>query len=620
MEELRKGVRKQLQDIDDVLSETKRTRDFEDDVSLLRATIQQLDEPFTMVVFGQFNAGKSTSINAFVGAEVCKVGPVPTTDKITLLRDDDTLDAPPWFIAGGPNTTVVTNVDLKRLSGVFVIDTPGTATMNEKHTELAYRAMDRADVGIFVMGSAGVLKNSDVQLLQRMLAFGKKFVVVVNDQAPQADPNYTTNRAVVMKFVRQRVSEIFPGIQVPVFEINAERVKNTRLGKDTYVASPREMQAMRSFEDHIVKQLTAHSQVCTKLQSALGVGVALSEKYQAHVGNERRKLTADLATVQRVRNDLFNHGGNMRNMLDKSAQKFADVLTDAEEDAKAFVNEKVVWSNLRYLAGNTIADDMADTLGKALDSDLSRLARDVGTNAVEEEERFFKQEMEWMHKQFRANLEEAGPVAAVFRADSERLLHQLQEAVSGAVQKNKRRVHNDWLNLLVIQSSGFMLQLLAYSTGAATAGGVIAAIVQWLGGPALLKALTALAVKALAAMGWGAALAGPLGLALGAGVAAATYALAVAGFRSKILDSVGQQTEELRGNVHKLLQSAIGESHKQCSAEVEAALEVYTKGISGAERMHAEHSKALAVATKHMKSLQAKISAKAPHDGASGSR
>ena len=48
-----------------------------------------LDELFLVVVAGEFNAGKSTLVNALFGRRVMEEGPVPTTDKITVLRHGD---------------------------------------------------------------------------------------------------------------------------------------------------------------------------------------------------------------------------------------------------------------------------------------------------------------------------------------------------------------------------------------------------------------------------------------------------------------------------------------------------------------------------------------------------
>ena len=41
---------------------------------------------FLICTVGEFNAGKSTMLNALLGGPYCRVGVLPTTEAITLLR------------------------------------------------------------------------------------------------------------------------------------------------------------------------------------------------------------------------------------------------------------------------------------------------------------------------------------------------------------------------------------------------------------------------------------------------------------------------------------------------------------------------------------------------------
>ena len=49
----------------------------------------RLDQLFLVVVVGEFNAGKSSFLNALFGERLLEEGPVPTTAKVNLLKHGD---------------------------------------------------------------------------------------------------------------------------------------------------------------------------------------------------------------------------------------------------------------------------------------------------------------------------------------------------------------------------------------------------------------------------------------------------------------------------------------------------------------------------------------------------
>ena len=57
----------------------------EADLGALRDSLTRLDQIFLVCTVGEFNAGKSSFINALLGSDQCEVGVLPTTSSINLL-------------------------------------------------------------------------------------------------------------------------------------------------------------------------------------------------------------------------------------------------------------------------------------------------------------------------------------------------------------------------------------------------------------------------------------------------------------------------------------------------------------------------------------------------------
>ena len=137
---------------------------------------QTLDELFLLVVAGEFNAGKSTVVNALFGRRVMEEGPVPTTDKITVLRHGTAE-------ASHRRGEFVTErrIDHPLLESLAVVDTPGTNSIVREHQALTEDFVPRADLVLFVTSYDRPLSESERTFLEYIRgAWGKRLVVAVN--------------------------------------------------------------------------------------------------------------------------------------------------------------------------------------------------------------------------------------------------------------------------------------------------------------------------------------------------------------------------------------------------------------------------------------------------------
>lgn len=113
----------------------------------------QNQQPVVMV-YGVYNAGKSTLINALLGQEQAMMGDIPQTDR----------------------------VDAYQVGDVTILDTPGIDAPIE-HEQITREQLAKADAVIFVLNSDGVLEEQQTyEEIGRILRDGKPLLVVINNK------------------------------------------------------------------------------------------------------------------------------------------------------------------------------------------------------------------------------------------------------------------------------------------------------------------------------------------------------------------------------------------------------------------------------------------------------
>lgn len=295
------------------------------DMSLLDRALLQLDELFLLVVVGEFNAGKSAFINAFLGQRILAEGVTPTTTQITLLKYGEpskTADLPAGQIA------IVTH-PLAWLRDINIVDTPGTNAILRHHQEITEEFVPRADLILFVTSADRPFSESERAFLQRIRDWGKKVILVINkiDILQSAED---VER--IVAFVQANGRELL-GRNPLIFPVSA---RLAQLAKATIDADERTRwwaaSRFEPLEDHILHTLDERQRLRLKLTTPLGVARRLATQY-LQVAAERRALLheddvvvrtieAQLATYQEaLRRDFKYHLSHVDNVLYAMAER-----------------------------------------------------------------------------------------------------------------------------------------------------------------------------------------------------------------------------------------------------------------------------------------------------------
>ncbi|MFC4070431.1 dynamin family protein [Actinoplanes subglobosus] len=163
-----------------------------DTAARLTAVKESLADPVLhVVVAGEFKQGKSSLVNALVGATVCAVDDDVATAVPTYVRHGLKPEAALLYEPGRREPIpvadvrkhVLENSDGDRVSGVEVrlprkilagglvlVDTPGVGGLGSPHAAASLAAVSMADAVLFVTGAAQELTRSEVDFLQRARA------------------------------------------------------------------------------------------------------------------------------------------------------------------------------------------------------------------------------------------------------------------------------------------------------------------------------------------------------------------------------------------------------------------------------------------------------------------
>jgi len=163
---------------------------------------EALDRPLLIAVMGEFNAGKSSFVNALCGDEVAPTGVTPTTATINVLRygavpqarvvhhDGTTRAIPPSAIAAFLTALrdhdardirlVEIFLPLETLRRVEIVDTPGLNSIRPEHERVARDFLRDADAIVWVLAVGQAAKATEKEALGLARAAGKRVVGVLN--------------------------------------------------------------------------------------------------------------------------------------------------------------------------------------------------------------------------------------------------------------------------------------------------------------------------------------------------------------------------------------------------------------------------------------------------------
>ncbi|XAR58541.1 Dynamin GTPase [Bertholletia excelsa] len=197
-----------------------------EEVSLLIDAVSQLDQPFMLVIVGEFNSGKSTVINALLGKKYLKDGVVPTTNEITFLRYSDLGSDEQQHCERHPDGQYICYLPAPILKEMNIVDTPGTNVILQRQQRLTEEFVPRADLLLFVISADRPLTESEVSFLHYTQQWKKKVVFVLNKSDIYQNADELEE---AIAFVKENAQKLLNSEHVIIYPISARSALEEKL-------------------------------------------------------------------------------------------------------------------------------------------------------------------------------------------------------------------------------------------------------------------------------------------------------------------------------------------------------------------------------------------------------
>ena len=330
------------QSLNEILASLKAFNLSDESLHNLRKAIDQLDELFLIVAVGEFNAGKSALVNAMLGEKVLIEGVTPTTARVTLVRFGETVGE--QVVDDG--FAIVTH-RLALLKELNIVDSPGTNAINRQHERLTNEFVPHSDLVLFVTSADRPLTESERLFLEKIIAWGKKIVIVINKSDILEDAQA---RQEVEAFVRENAANILKS-QPEVFSVSARMAQKAALAAtDAEREASRSASGITALERYITETLDDNSRLELKLRNPLGVGTHLLEEAKSRNEAQTREISEDIILASSLEGMLENYRRELAAELSPRLADVENILNGFENRGQEYLDNTMKLTRILDLA------------------------------------------------------------------------------------------------------------------------------------------------------------------------------------------------------------------------------------------------------------------------------
>ena len=314
------------------------------DLEAIEAMRRRLDELFLIMVVGEFNAGKSTFLNAVLGTDALETGELPTTRSVHLLRHgavESVRESEPRLL--------VHELPVEMLQDLNIVDTPGTNSMQREEQALTERFVPRADFVFFVTSLLRPYAASEHDFLELILGWGKRVVFIVNQVDFAAGPDHAAR---VKRYVRQQAKEGL-GQEPPLFAISAREVVRVRASGEPLS----ELNEWTAFAAYFQATLRDRDRVRLKLTGPLRSLTPVLARQADALAERLRLVHGDHSALAAILGEVDAYETRMGADVSRYQSQITNVLWQIERRGQRFFDELVRVSNVLRLRDRDVVEN-----------------------------------------------------------------------------------------------------------------------------------------------------------------------------------------------------------------------------------------------------------------------
>lgn len=276
------------------------------------AILRSIANPFTLMVVGEYNAGKSALINALLGERVVETGVTPTTETIQVVTS-----------AAKPSTPKLTYISSNHelVRDMDIVDTPGTNSIFKHHQQVAEDFVKTADFIIFVTSAERPLTDTELRFLDLIKGEWQRKLILCLSKCDLVPEN---KLAEIRQYVHTHLLRLL-GEDVRIFSVAS-------LADGLPAAKTTGIDRLRNF---IISHLSSHRRIRLKLNSpvlalkkVVTQGAAKQKPLLPLIDQEMRAISRLNSFIDQAAKDVLRGVDEQKAVIDDIFKRFASRMMD----------------------------------------------------------------------------------------------------------------------------------------------------------------------------------------------------------------------------------------------------------------------------------------------------